>query len=179
MRVAGVIALTLLLAGGIAHAQPEEKKPLSPAIETGSTVKLEYTLTDDAGKVLDSNKGQDPLTYTHGQEEILPALENALKGMRAGDHKDVTLPPTDGYGEVDPKAVTEVPKELIPPESLKAGAELVARSPSAGPRLVRVKEIKEKTVVIDLNHPLAGKTLHFDVTVLGVEPAQKVEPPKK
>ena len=178
MRVTGAIALALLLGGCIANAQPKET-PLSPAIENGSTVKLEYTLTDDAGKVLDSNRGQDPLTYRHGQEEILPALENALKGMHAGDHKDVTLPPADGYGDVDPKALTEVPKELIPPESLKVGAELVARSPVAGPRLVRVKEIKEKTVVIDLNHPLAGKTLHFDVTVLGVEPAQKVEPPKK
>jgi len=72
-----------------------------------------------------------------------------------------------------------VPKELIPPDSLKVGAELVARSPSGGTRLVRVKEVKEKTVVIDLNHPLAGKTLHFDVKVLGVEPSKGVEPPKK
>ena len=179
MRVAGIVALTLLLAVGIALAQPEEKKPLSPAIDDGSTVKFEYTLTDDAGKVLDSNKGKDPLTYRHGKEEILPVLEKALKGMRAGDHKELTLPPADGYGEVDPKAISEVPKAVIPPESLTVGAELVAQSPTAGTRLVRVKEIKETTVIIDMNHPLAGKTLHFDVTVLGVEPAQKVEPPKK
>jgi len=102
MRVGGTVALTLLLAGAVAHAQPKEK-PLSPPIQNGSTVTLEYTLTDDAGKVLDSNKGQDPLTYTQGQEEILPALESALTGMRAGDQKQVTLAPKDGYGDVDPR----------------------------------------------------------------------------
>lgn len=178
MRAAGIIVLALLLAGAIAEAQPKEK-PLSPAVENGSTVRLEYTLTDEAGKVLDSNKGQEPLTYTQGEEEILPALEKALAGMRAGDKKQVTLAPKDGYGEVDPKALTEVPKELIPPDSRTVGAELVARSAAGGTRLVRIKEVKEKTVIIDLNHPLAGRTLHFDVTVLGVEPPKKAEPPKQ
>ena len=178
MRVAVGVILTLLLVGEIAHAEPKEN-PLSPAIENGFTVRLEYTLTDDAGKVLDSNKGQDPLTYTQGQEEILPALENALTGLRAGDQKQVTLAPKDGYGEVEPRAQTEVPKEVIPPDSLKVGAELVAQNRTGGSRLVRVKEIKEKTVIIDLNHPLAGKTLHFDVKVLGVDPPTKAEPPKE
>lgn len=170
MKIALAIMPTLLLAVSTALA---EEKPPSPTIEKGSIVKLEYTLKDDAGKVLDSNKGQDPLIYTQGEEELLPALERALIGMRAGDHKAVTLAPKDGYGEVDPKATTEVSKELIPPDSLKVGAELVARNRAGGTQLVRVKEVKDKTVVIDLNHPLAGKTLHFDLTVLGVESPKK------
>jgi FKBP-type peptidyl-prolyl cis-trans isomerase SlyD len=127
-------------------------------------------LTDDGGKVLDSNKGQKPLTYTQGERQIVPGLEKALDGMHVGEEKKVAVTPADGYGEVNPEAVTEVPKESIPPDALKVGAELVARNQSGAARLVRVKEIKDKTVVIDMNHPLAGKTLYFDVKVLGVNP---------
>lgn len=172
MKTAGLIALTLALALGVARAQPKEK-PVSPAIEDGAKVQLEYTLTDDAGKVLDSNKDRGPLTYTQGGHQIIPGLEKALNGMRAGEAKKVTVKPAEGYGEVDPKAVAEVPKEALPPAALSVGTELVAQSPQGERRLVRVKEVKEKTVVLDLNHPLAGKTLLFDVKVLSVEAPPK------
>lgn len=171
MRTARMIAVTLGLALGVADAQPTEKAT-SPAIENGTRVQLEYTLKDDDGKVLDSNKGQDPLTYTQGKQQIIPGLEKALNGMRAGDEKKVTVKPADAYGEVDPRAEAEVPKEMLPPD-LSVGTELVAQSPGGSRRIVRVKEIKEQTVLIDLNHPLAGKTLFFEVKVLGVEPPQK------
>ncbi len=143
------------------------------AIEDGSRVSLEYTLTDDAGKVLDSNKGRAPLTYTQGEHQIVPGLESALTGMRVGEHRTVTVAPADGYGDVDPDAMTEVPKDILPDGALIVGTQLVARSRTGEMRVVRVKEIKESTVIIDLNHPLAGKTLHFDVTVIGVEPPEK------
>ena len=172
MRIAGVIGLTLALALGAAEAQ-EKETAASPAIENGAKVQLEYTLKDDGGKVLYSNKGRDPLTYTQGQKQIIPGLEQALNGMRAGDEKMVTVKPADAYGEVNPNAVTEVPKEMLPPDSLKVGTELVAQSQGGDRRIVRIKEIREKTVVIDLNHPLAGKTLFFDVKVLGVDPPKK------
>ena len=90
--------------------------------------------------------------------------------MRAGEEKAVTVAPEEGYGPIDPAAQTEVPKEAIPPDALTVGTQLVARSPSGETRLVRVKEIKDGTVVIDLNHPLAGMILHFAVKVLKVEP---------
>lgn len=172
MRVAAMLLIALGLALGVAQAQPQEK-PMSPAIESGSTVRLEYTLKDSTGKVLDSNKGGTPMTYTQGRQEIVPGLENALNGMRAGDEKQVTVKPEDGYGHVDPSAQTEVPKTMLPPEALTVGTELMARARGGETRLIRVKEIKETTVIIDLNHPLAGKTLHFDVKVLGVEPPAK------
>ncbi len=177
MKIVPVIVVTLALALGLAQAQPKEKA-MSPAIEDGATVQLEYTLKDPAGKVLDTNKGQAPLIYTHGTQEIIPGLEKALNGMHRGEEKKVTVKPEDAYGPVDPKAVTEVPKEMLPPDALKVGTELVAQNQAGGRRIVKVKEVKEKTVIIDLNHPLAGKTLYFDLKVLGVEPA-KVEPPKK
>ena len=109
--------------------------------------------------VLDSNQGRPPLTYVQGRQEIVPGLERALSGMHAGEEKQVTVPPADGYGDVDPAAVAEVPKDLVPADARVAGTELMARGPQGASRLVRVKEVREGTVVLDLNHPLAGKTL--------------------
>lgn len=164
--------LGAMLALGVAHAQPEGKA-MSPAIESGATVQLEYTLKDEAGKVLDSNKGQSPLTYTQGRQEIIPGLEKELNGLRAGDEKQIAIAPEDGYGAVDPSAQTEVPKNVLPPGSLTVGNELMARGRGGETMVVRIKEIKETTVIIDLNHPLAGKTLYFDVKVLDVEAPKK------
>lgn len=171
MNRSAVLA-TLMLVLGAAQAWPQEKS-MSQSIEPGSMVRLEYTLKDEAGKVLDSNKGRDPLTYTHGEQQIVPGLERALTGMRAGDEKQVTVKPEDGYGPLDPAAQTEVPKDLLPPDARTVGAQLVARTGQGEMMLVRVKEVKESTVILDLNHPLAGKTLHFEVKVLGVEPPKK------
>lgn len=172
MRFGVVIGVVLALSLGVASAQQKEQTA-SPAIEDGSKVELEYTLTDDGGSVLDSNKGAEPLTYTQGQQQIIPGLEKALTGMHAGEAKKVTIPPADAYGEVNPAAVAEVPKDRIPPDALTVGKELVARNQGGESRTVRIKEIREKTVVIDLNHPLAGKTLVFDVKVVGVAPPVK------
>jgi FKBP-type peptidyl-prolyl cis-trans isomerase SlyD len=162
----------------VVSARADETKA-APAIEAGSKVLLEYTLRDDDGKVLDSNKGRDPLTYVQGEQQIVPGLERALNGMHAGEEKQVVLAPAEGYGTVDPQAVAEVPKQLIPADSLSVGAELLARSREGATRLVRIKEIKDETVVIDLNHPLAGKTLHFDVRVVGVESPEAEAPAEK
>jgi FKBP-type peptidyl-prolyl cis-trans isomerase SlyD len=172
MRIGAVIVLALGLGCGLAEAQPKVEAA-SPTIEIGATVQLEYTLTDDGGEVLDSNKGGTPLTYTQGQQQIIPGLEKALDGMREGEERKVTVKPAEGYGEVDPNAITEVPKERIPADALSVGKELVAQSQGGERRVVRIKEIKDNTVIIDLNHPLAGKTLLFDVKVLGVQPPAK------
>jgi FKBP-type peptidyl-prolyl cis-trans isomerase 2 len=142
--------------------------PTAPAIQSGAAVTLEYTLTDEAGAVIGSNRGRTPLRYTHGENEIPPGLERALAGLRAGDHKSVTLPPEEGFGAVDPKATAEVPKTSLPSEALVVGTPLIAQGPDGGERPVRVKEIREESVVLDLNHPLAGRTLHFDIHVLEV-----------
>jgi FKBP-type peptidyl-prolyl cis-trans isomerase SlyD len=172
MKIAAVIALALVSAFGIAAAQsqPETTKPV---IENGSKVQLEYTLTLDDGEVRDSNKGGEPLTFIHGQRQIIRGLEKALDGMHAGEEKRVTVQAADAYGEANPAAVAEVPKERIPPTALTVGTRLLAQGPGGQTRTVRVQEIKEQTVVLDMNHPLAGKTLTFDVKVLSVEPPAK------
>ena len=170
------ILVSLSLALGLAAPRvglaQTSSAPAGPAIEKGSTVRIEYTVTDEAGKLLDTNKGGKSLQFTHGRREMIPGVERQLLGMHPGEEKKVVVTPEEGYGAVDPAAQTEVPREVVPPESQEVGKRLLARSESGQPRLVMVKEVKERTVVLDLNHPLAGKTLLFDVKVLGVDPPQ-------
>jgi FKBP-type peptidyl-prolyl cis-trans isomerase SlyD len=143
----------------------------SNVVKDGSVVSLQYTLSNEDGKTIESNKGKAPLKYTHGNRQIVPGLEKELAGMKVGDEKRVTVSPEEGYGPVNPKGFQEFPKDKIPAEGLKVGAVLMAKGPQGQEVPVRVHEIKEKTVVLDLNHPMAGKTLVFDVKVLGIEPA--------
>ena len=181
IRAHHLLAAALLLSAPLAAAAQtppaSEPAPVSAAIEKGSTVQIEYTIKDGAGAVLDTNTGQAPLTYTQGNEQILPGLEKELTGLHRGDEKKVTVKPEDAYGPLDPAAQTEVPKELLPASALTVGTQLMARNAAGEARPVTVKEIKEKTVVLDLNHPLAGKTLLFEVKVLRVDPP-KVLPAK-
>ena len=164
MRSLGtLVALLVLLAAAPAGAQPK-------AIEKGSSVKIEYTLKDDKGAVLDTNAGKDALAFTQGAQQIIPGLDKALLGMKAGDSKKVTVKPEDAYGVVDPKAEAEVPKDALPKGADVVGTRLLARGQDGQPRPVTVKAVKDTTVVLDLNHPLAGKTLFFDVKVVSVEP---------
>ena len=181
-KVVSILLATLVmvvaLGGGLVLAESPEKgsakaKMADPMIQNGSTVKIEYTLTDEKGKLLDTNKGQEPLTYIHGEGQIIPGLEKALKGLHAGDQKHVVIPPLEAYGPVKPEAVIEVPKERIPPDSQKVGARLMARNQqgNGSPIPLLVKEVKDKTIVLDANHPLAGMALTFDVKIVGVDPA--------
>ena len=146
----------------------------------GKRVSLEYTLTLEDQTVIDTNVGKDPLVYTHGAREIIPGLEKQLIGLKVGDTKDVEVAPAEGYGEVDPNRFQEIPKENIPEEARDVGKRLQGRGPDGQMMLAQVTEVKENTVVVDLNHPLAGKTLFFAVKVLKIETAeaQKVEIPE-
>jgi FKBP-type peptidyl-prolyl cis-trans isomerase SlyD len=147
---------------------------LKPAgvIQKGSIVSIEYTLTDDAGAAIDSNVGKEPLTYIQGAGQIVPGLERELLGLKVGEQKKIHVKPEDGYGMPDQKAFRELPKEQLPAEALKVGAMLMSKSADGGVMPVRVHQVKEKTVVVDFNHPLAGKTLHFEVTVKNIQSAQ-------
>jgi FKBP-type peptidyl-prolyl cis-trans isomerase SlyD len=165
MRFLGtLVALVVLLAAAPAWAQS------IAAIEKGSSVKIEYTLKDDKGAVLDTNAGKEALAFTQGAQQIIPGLDRELLGMKVGDSKKVTVKPEDAYGSVDPKAEAEVPKAALPQGAAVVGTRLLARGQDGQPRPVTVKAVKDTTVLLDLNHPLAGKTLFFDVKVVSVEP---------
>jgi FKBP-type peptidyl-prolyl cis-trans isomerase SlyD len=162
----------MLTTGGFAA----EKSKDNNVVKDGTVVSLQYTLSGEDGKTIESNKGKDPLKYTHGNNQIVPGLEKELAGMKMGEEKRVKVKPEEGYGAVDPKGFQEFPKDKIPSEGLKVGAVLMARGPQGQQVPVRVHEIKEKTVVLDLNHPMAGKTLVFDVKVLDIQPATSQPP---
>ncbi len=171
-----VAVLGVLLLTSNVHAQAEKGTKI---IKSGSTVSLEYTLSDEKGKMIESNKGKGPLNYVQGRGQLIPGLEKELMGMAVGGTKKVKVKPEDAYGPVNPKAFQEIPKANIPVEALKVGTTLVARNPQGQSTPARVHEIKEKTVVMDFNHPLAGKTLSFDVKVLDVKVAETKSPETK
>jgi FKBP-type peptidyl-prolyl cis-trans isomerase SlyD len=147
-----------------------DKAKEEKVVRDGTVVSLQYSLSGEDGKLIESNKGKEPLKYTHGRQQIVPGLERELSGMKVGGEKHVTVKPEDGYGPVNAKAFQELPKEQLPPDALKVGAVLTAKGPQGQTIPVRVHQIKEKTVVVDLNHPMAGKTLVFDVKVLDIQP---------
>ena len=142
-------------------------------VQPGAEVSFDYTLTDDSGKVVDSSKGKTPMHYVHGKGQIIPGLEKELAGMAVGGEKKVTVKPEDAYGPVDPRAFQEIPKEKLPPEALQVGTMLMAQGPGGQGVPVRVHEIKDSTVIMDFNHPLAGKTLSFDVKITEIKDTGK------
>jgi FKBP-type peptidyl-prolyl cis-trans isomerase SlyD len=166
MRAIPFSAAALLLAAACASAADEAA---APKIASGSTVSIEYTLKLDDGTTADSNVGGAPLVYEQGKGQILPSLEKELEGLGVNDRKKVELSPSQGYGEVDPEAVQKVPAERIPEEARQPGTQLLAEDGAGQKRPVRVKAVEGDHVVVDMNHPLAGRTLHFDVKVLAIE----------
>lgn len=138
-------------------------------VETGKQISIEYTLSIEPEGVVDSNVDSDPLIYIQGNQQIVPALEKALEGMEVGEITDVSISPQDGYGERSEEAFQEVSKRLVPEEARKVGVVVQGQDNSGGMISARVAEVKDETVILDLNHPLAGKALHFTVKVLDIQ----------
>jgi len=144
-------------------------------IANGTVVELDYSLHLGDGKIVDQSEGE-PLSYIHGEGHIVPGLEQALEGLEVGAKKQVVVAPADGYGEHDAAGVQEVAREAFPADfQPQEGMQLVAESPDGQPVQFVVKQVGLQTVTVDFNHPLAGKTLHFDVTVRGVRQATDEE----
>jgi FKBP-type peptidyl-prolyl cis-trans isomerase SlyD len=146
------------------------------SISEGKAVSMEYTLTLEDKKVLDTNVGGQPLNFTQGSHQIIPGLETALEGMKVGESKQVTVAPEQGYGPINPQAVQEVPIDKIPEEARKVGAQLQGKDAQGRMVHPRVTEVKEQVVMLDFNHPLAGKTLLFDVKILDIQAASTPVP---
>jgi FKBP-type peptidyl-prolyl cis-trans isomerase 2 len=164
----GLISALVFSAGASEGAQKKVKKVSSPAVSEGKSVKVNYTLTVD-GKVVDSSSGRAPLEFKVGGHQMIPGFEKAVLGMKAGEKKSFKVSPQDGYGQENPKAIKEVPISQMPANvTPKAGMILTAEKD--GQRIpVRIQEVKKDTVVLNFNHPLAGKTLNFDVEVVEIK----------
>jgi FKBP-type peptidyl-prolyl cis-trans isomerase SlyD len=137
-------------------------------------VTLHYSLRDDEGKVLDSSEGRPPLTYLHGEGNIVPGLEKALAGKQPGDVVKVTVPPEDGYGMRSEGNIRSVPRRRLPEGKIEPGMRLRLKT-DHGQLAALVTAVRGDYVTIDANHPLAGMTLHFEVTVVEVRDATAEE----
>jgi FKBP-type peptidyl-prolyl cis-trans isomerase SlyD len=138
-------------------------------------VSIHYTLKNENGEVLDSSENREPLSYIHGQGNIIPGLENALTGAESQAEIDVTVTPEEGYGERHEQLIQDVPMSAFEGvDEVKPGMQFQAQT-EAGPRVITVQEVGEEEVKIDGNHPLAGETLHFKVKVDEVRDASDEE----
>ena len=138
-------------------------------------VSIDYTLTGTQGQVLDTSKERGPLSYLHGNQNIIPGLENALEGKSQGDQINVSIPPGQAYGEIDPKMVQIVPRSAFQgAPTITPGMQFQGQT-QAGPRIITVTKVEGDNITIDANHPLAGQTLNFDVKVVDIRDATAEE----
>ena len=145
---------------------------MSDVLAHGKVGILHYTLTDDGGTVLDSSRGGEPFAYLHGFSNIVPGLEAALDGKTTGDAFKVSVAPAEGYGERQgpgPQAVhrSEFPKDFEPTE----GRPLRAQDGAGNMITLWITKVEGAQVWVDVNHPLAGQTLNFDVEVMSMRDA--------
>ena len=150
-------------------------------IKQGDKVKVEYTGKLEDGTVFDTSEGREPLQFEVGAKQVIPGFEKAIEGMKKDDEKTFTLKADEAYGEPKPELSQEIPKDKLPKEpEPKEGMMLSVGTPDGRQMPARIAKVSEDKVTIDLNHPLAGKELTFEVKVVGVnEPEEAKEEPKE
>lgn len=150
----------------------ESKESLQTnTIQNDTVASLIFVMSDDAGEVLDLATRDNPMRYMHGHRQILLGLEKALDGKSVGDRFHVDVAPEDAYGlrEGEPQAV---PKSIFPEGTVfKIGAGMTAKSEDGKPFPLWIVDIGDEDIYVDANHPLAGKTLHFDVEIIDIRKA--------
>lgn len=144
-------------------------------VQDNWVVTMNYSLHVD-GELVDTSAGHDPLDFIQGNGNIIPGLESELYGMKIGDSKKVIVAPANGYGELHDEAFVDVPREQFPAQiPLEVGTELQVRDEQGQPLQARIAEVGEQSVRLDFNHPLAGKELHFEVSIVGLREATEEE----
>ena len=144
-------------------------------VEDGQVVSMDYTLRVD-GEVVDTSDGQAPLEFIQGTGNIIPGLERELYGLTIGASKKVSVAAADAYGELDPEAYADVPRAEFPNNiPLEKGIQIQLRDQSNNPMYARIDTFTDESVKLDFNHPLAGKTLNFDVTIVALRGASPEE----
>jgi FKBP-type peptidyl-prolyl cis-trans isomerase 2 len=140
-------------------------------VEKGNKIKVHYTGTLNDGNKFDSSHDRgDTLNFEVGAGQMIKGFDAAVLGMETGETKKINLKPTDAYGDINPKALTEVPTQSFPTDFNPKVDEMVQGSTIDGkPVIAKVKELKESTIVLDLNHPLAGQELNFEIELVEIE----------
>ncbi len=144
-------------------------------IESDKWVVIDYTLKNEAGEVLDTSVGSEPLGYLHGNGYLIPGLEKQLEGKEAGEKVNAVVPPAEAYGEYDKNLVLKVPRDRFEGvDTLEIGMNFQVQTPQ-GPAIVHIVEVGDDEITIDGNHELAGKTLYFEVEIKEVRDATEEE----
>jgi FKBP-type peptidyl-prolyl cis-trans isomerase SlyD len=145
-------------------------------IAANKAVSIDYTLTNDAGEVIDSSAGGAPLAYLHGAGNIIVGLEKALEGKQAGDELTVSVEPHDAYGEYSAELVATLGRDMFEGvEDMEVGMQFHASAPDGGMQIVTVRALEGDDVIVDGNHPLAGQRLTFGVKIVSVRDASAEE----
>jgi peptidylprolyl isomerase len=153
------------------------KEILMEKVETGQFVSVHYTGTLENGKVFDTSEGRHPLEVEVGAQQIISGFENALMGMALNEKKVFTLNPEDAYGQRDESLTHSVPRADVPPEINPEVGQAVALATQSGQQVpAMITEVDDEKVVVDLNHPLAGATLTFDIEVVGISATPTQDP---
>jgi peptidylprolyl isomerase len=135
----------------------------------GKTVKIHYTGTLENGSQFDSSEGRDPLEFQLGSGQVIPGFEKAVEGMAVGESKTVSIAPEDAYGHRSEQAIQEVPKSALPDDLVPVeGMMLQAQNQNQQPVQLTVTAVGDETITVDANHPLAGKTLNFKISLVEV-----------
>lgn len=138
-------------------------------VKNGDTVKLNYTLKDSKGEVIESSKELAPIEFTIGESKVIPGIEKGVTGMKVGESKTVTLPPEDGYGKHDEKKIFEYPRKNAPEDfNPRVGQMIKLHRPNGKPVPVTVLAVTDNGFKMDANHPLAGKDLTFDLELVEI-----------
>ncbi len=145
-------------------------------VKHGRVILLDYMVRIGTGRVVESSAGKAPIEYLHGAGQILPALERALEGLREGEQAAFSIAAEDAYGQRKDDNVVSLPRSLFPTDvKLEKGVCLYARASGGQSYPITVMQVKTDMVVVDLNHPLAGERLFFEVNIRGVRPAGNQE----
>jgi len=145
-------------------------------VKMGRVILLDYMIRVETGEVVESSAGKEPIEYLHGAGQILPALERALEGLREGEQATFSIAADEAYGQRKEDNIVSLPRSLFPRNvELERGLCLYARAGPGQSYPITVKEVKEDMVVVDLNHPLAGERLFFEVSIRGIRPAGNQE----
>ena len=143
-------------------------------ITKDTVVGIDYRLTVADGTEVDTTADRGPMEYLHGHQNIIPGLENELEGHEIGDALDVTVGPEQGYGEHDPDRVVQVNRDQLGFEA-EVGSVVSAKLPDGREQHLLIAEIEDDTVTLDGNHPLAGQTLRFEVSIASIREATEEE----
>ena len=139
-------------------------------VKQNDTVKVHYTGKLADGQVFDTSEGKDPIEFTLGEGQLIPGFENGLLNMKLNEKKTINIPVEEAYGQPREDLVQEVEKSQLPPEiEPEVGMGLVSKTPDGREMNLLVAEVKENSIIVDGNHPLAGKDLIFDLEVVEIK----------